>query len=152
MSQYAYGFTSRTVAILPALNRGNSGVLLAEGERAARLGGATVQSYSEGSFSITDWSAYPKGLPRPTGPVRILKGAEYATARQSANEANAAIRAAFPELRGSGLHIHEVKPVKFGGSPTDAANKTLVPWQQHVGPEGVHTQFWTPLLKWATGG
>jgi len=108
-------------------------------------------TFEEGSFSIVDWTGYPAGMPRPTGPVRVLAGEEYAAARALANETNAGIRAA-NGLEGTGLHIHEIQPVKFGGSPTDPANKMLLPAAQHIGPGGVHPQFWTPLLRWVTGG
>jgi hypothetical protein len=46
------------------------------------------------------------------------------------------------------MHIHEIQPVKFGGSPTDPANKMLLPAAEHVGPGGVHAQFWTPLQQY----
>jgi hypothetical protein len=46
----------------------------------------------EGSFSITDWSGYPAGVPKPTGPFRLVEGAEYDTARAAANQANNNIR------------------------------------------------------------
>jgi filamentous hemagglutinin len=90
-------------------------------------------------------------MPRPTGPVNVLTGDAYAAARAAANETNAGIRAA-NGLEGSGLQIHEIQPVKFGGSPTDMANKMLLPEAEHIGPNGVHAQFWTPLLRWVQGG
>ena len=110
-----------------------------------------VPAFGEGAFSIIDWSGYPAGMPRPTGPMRVLVGDEYAAARATANDMNAGIRAA-NGLEESGLHIHEIQPVKFGGSPTDMANKMLLPAAEHTGPGGVHPQFWTPLLQWVTGG
>jgi filamentous hemagglutinin len=90
-------------------------------------------------------------MPRPDGALRVLSGDEYAAARALANETNAGIRAA-NGLEGSGLQIHEIQPVKFGGSPTDMANKMLLPTAEHIGPDGVHPQFWQPLLQWVTGG
>jgi Pretoxin HINT domain len=105
----------------------------------------------EGSFSIVDWTGYPAGMPRPTGPFRVLTGEDYAAARALANETNATIRAE-NGLEESGMHIHEIQPVKFGGSPTDMANKMLLPAADHIGPNGVHPRFWTPLLKSVTGG
>ena len=36
---------------------------------------------------------------------------------------------AFPELKG--LHIHEIHPVKFNGSPTDLGNKMIVTPAEH---------------------
>jgi RHS repeat-associated protein len=124
---------------------------MAEAEAALQKGVETAGKFPEGSFSITDWSGYPEGMARPNGPVRILTGDEYVTARGLADETNAKIRAA-NGLEGSGFHIHELKPVKFGGSPTDVSNKVLLPAAEHVGPQGVHSQFWTPLQRWATGG
>ena len=116
------------------------------------VGGEAAEArFAEGSFSISNWSGYPAGMPRPPGPVRILTGEEYAAARALANQTNAGIRAA-NSLAGSGLQIHEIQPVKFGGSPTDTANKILLPAAEHVGPDGVHAQFWTPLLRWAGDG
>jgi filamentous hemagglutinin len=129
------------------------GILAKEAKSAAgaSITKAVGQTFEEGSFSIIDWTGYPVGMPKPTGPVRVLTGQEYAAARALANETNAAIRAA-NQLEGSGLHIHEVKPIKFGGSPTDLTNKILIPAAEHTGPRGVHQQFWTPLLRWVMGG
>jgi hypothetical protein len=118
---------------------------------ASQAWAAEGATYAEGSFSIIDWSGYPAGVPRPTGPVNVLTGDAYAAARAAANETNAGIRAA-SGLEGSGLQIHEIQPVKFGGSPTDMANKMLLPTAEHIGPEGVHQQFWNPLLRWVQGG
>ena len=111
---------------------------------------AESAAFKEGSFSIIDWSGYPAGMARPTGPMRIIGGAEYDVARKAANAVNAEIIES-AGLQGSGYHIHELQPVKFGGSPTDMANKVFIPWQDHVGPGGVHPEFWTPLLKWTLG-
>lgn len=74
-----------------------------------------------GEFSIIDWTGYPDDLPRPNGPFRLLDGNEYQTARQAANRANSQIRVT--QGLGPDLQIHEIQPVKFGGSPTDPANK-----------------------------
>jgi hypothetical protein len=112
--------------------------------------GAVVEAlpaFEEGAFSIIDWSGYPTGMARPTGPMRIISGSEYKLARETATAANREIIQNFG-LEGSGYHIHELQPVKFGGSPTDVANKVFIPWEEHVGPGGVHPQFWDPLLKW----
>jgi filamentous hemagglutinin len=83
----------------------------------------------DGSFSITNWSGYPAGLPKPTGPFRLLKDFEYAAARRAADRANRAMRRADSRLQG--LHIHEVQPVKFGGSPIDPLNKILLTPAEH---------------------
>ena len=78
------------------------------------LGGA-------GEFSIIDWTGYPSGAPRPSAPFRVLQGVEYGAARSAANTANRGLHRADPSL--AGLQLHEIKPVKFGGSPTDISNK-----------------------------
>lgn len=114
-------------------------------------GAAAAMEFPEGAFSITDWSGYPAGMPRPTGPVVLLTGDAYASARAAANAANAEIRAA-AGLEGSGMQIHEIQPVKFNGSPTDMSNKMLLSVPDHVGPNGVHAQFWGPLQKWVEKG
>lgn len=88
-----------------------------------------------GSFSIIDWSGYPKNIPRPTGPFRLLEGAEYAEARAAATQANRAMHNADPALKG--LDIHEIQPVKFGGSPTDPLNKVPLTRPEH-----------TPVTTW----
>ncbi len=95
----------------------------------------------EGSFSIADWVGYPANLPKPTGPFRLLEGAEYDVARGEANSANAAIHEADPSL--NGLQLHEIQPVKFGGSPTDPLNKIPLTPQQHIPA----TTWWNQLLR-----
>src|SRR5262249_7308597 len=72
-----------------------------------------------GEFSVTDWSGYPEGVPRPSGTVRLIEGEEYLTNRQAANSANAAIRRQEGLVGDSSVQVHERKPVKFSGSPTD---------------------------------
>jgi hypothetical protein len=84
-----------------------------------------------GEFSIIDWSRYPAGLPQPAGLFRLLSGAEYAQARAAANVTNAAIRQELPLWSNAGLEWHEIQPVKFGGSPTDLANKIPLPSSFH---------------------
>jgi hypothetical protein len=95
-----------------------------------------------GEFSIIDWTGYPAGAPRPVGPFRILTGAEYEAARQAANRANAALRRQHRDLL-KGKEIHEVKPVKFGGSPTDVANKIAVPPAAH----DIFTAWWRRVQR-----
>lgn len=100
--------------------------------------------YADGSFSVSDWSGYPSGVPRPPSGAtfRILTGSEYAAARALANSTNQRIRRQtnIPP----GHEIHEIIPVKFGGSPTDMANKVLL-------PRGVHrsqvTPWWNRLRR-----
>jgi hypothetical protein len=92
-----------------------------------------------GSFSIADWSGYPANLPIPAGPFRLLEGAEYDAARAQANAANQAMHQANPAL--NGLQLHEIQPVKFGGSPTDPLNKIPLTPQQHAPA----TTWWNQL-------
>jgi RHS repeat-associated protein len=98
-------------------------------------------SFPEGSFSIADWTGYPSGLTQPQGPFRLLEGAEYDAARQAANQANAALHAADPAL--DGLQIHEIQPVKFGGSPTDLGNKIPLTPAAHA----PYTTWWNQLMR-----
>jgi RHS repeat-associated protein len=95
----------------------------------------------EGSFSVWDWSGYPAGIPRPSGPHRLLTGAEYESARAAANASNRAMHRADPSLQG--LHMHEVQPVKFGGHPTDLANKIILAPAQHR----LVTTWWNRLQR-----
>ncbi len=68
-------------------------------------------------------------------PGRCASSAEMNTnlVREAATAANREIIENFG-LQGSGYHIHELQPVKFGGSPTDLANKVFMLWEDHVGP------------------
>jgi RHS repeat-associated protein len=98
-------------------------------------------AYSTGSFSVFNWAGYPQGGARPTGPFRLLEGAEYLAARRLANKTNAAIHKANPWLKG--LQIHEIQPVKFGGSPTNMSNKVFLEPGQH----SQYTNFWNALMN-----
>lgn len=82
-----------------------------------------------GAFSIYDWSGYPESLPKPKGPFKLLEGEEYAVARKLANKENAKIHRNRPDLYK--IDIHEVHPVKFGGSPTEHSNKIPLIRQDH---------------------
>ncbi len=123
-------------------------------DRSARYGVAvsvfvaaeSAGTLREGSFSIGDWSGYPQGAPQPQGPFRLLEGEEFETARDTANAANKAIHDADPSL--AGQHIHEVQPVKFGGSPTDPANKIPLSPQAHQ----PFTNWWNALMRNIRGG
>ena len=101
-----------------------------------------TQGARTGEFSIIDWAGYPSGLAKPTGPFRLLDDAEYAQARAAANKANAALRAANPASY-AGKQIHEIHPVKFGGSPTDLANKVALAPAEHA----QYTTFWNRLMR-----
>jgi RHS repeat-associated protein len=97
-----------------------------------------------GTFSIFDWGGYPKfeGVHRPEGPFRLLTDEEYSWARKAANRANRELRRNNPSFRGLG-EIHEIHPVKFGGSPTDPANKVLLPKELH----SRYTTWWRMLQR-----
>lgn len=101
-----------------------------------------------GQFSINDWTGYPQGVPRPSGPFNLVRGAAYQAARKAANKANAALRGSsgFRGL-GSMVQVHEIQPVKFGGSPTDIANKIVVSDQQHT----ALNNFWNNMQNYAEG-
>ena len=95
----------------------------------------------EGSFSIFNWDGYPSNGIKPIGPFRLLEGDEYETARKAANAANDAMHKADPSLQG--LDIHEIQPVKFGGSPTDPANKIYLSRSVH----SQYTVFWNRMMR-----
>ena len=105
---------------------------LGKAEDMAKREAASVAQikYKHGTFSLIDWTGYPSGVPKPAGPFRLLTGAEYDAARQAAKEANAALRRSDP-AKYAGKQIHEIHPVKFGGNPTDPANKIALPLSQH---------------------
>lgn len=96
-----------------------------------------------GSFSISDWNGYPASVPRPQGPFRLLEGAEYDAARSAANAANSTLRRQ-QGLIGQSVDIHEIHPVKFGGSATDSANKVVLPRDVH---RQQVTPWWNRLLR-----
>jgi len=108
---------------------------------AAKTGGAAL----DGSFSITElgWQGYPKGIPRPKGPFRLLQGEEYAAARAAANDANKALSNELG-LRGKFVDIHEITPVKFGGSPTNINNKMFLDRTFH---QSQVTPFWNKIMN-----
>jgi hypothetical protein len=91
---------------------------------------------------VFDWNGYPEGMAKPAGPFRLLEGAEYDTARKAANRANAALRRADPGTY-AGKQIHEIHPVKFGGSPTDLTNKIALTPAEHA----KYTSFWNRFLR-----
>jgi len=100
---------------------------LADAAFAVGTGGESTAAKTvvkEGSFSIVDWARYPASVPKPPGSVNLLGGAEYNASRAAANAENRAIHNADSSL--AGQHIHEIQPVKFGGSPTDSANKVVL--------------------------
>lgn len=95
--------------------------------------------HPEGSFSISDWTGYPAGVPVPQGPFRLLEGAEY----NAANKANNTLRQE-QGLVGQPVDVHEINPVKFDGGPTDSANKVILPRDVH---RQQVTPWWNQLQK-----
>ena len=122
------------------------GAATTAGEARATAPSSIPKTYPDGSFSISDWTGYPQGAPRPQGPFRLIEGEEYQAARNAANSANRAIHQADPSL--AGQQIHEIQPVKFGGSPTDPANKIPLSPQAHQ----PFTNWWNALMRSITGG
>ena len=87
-----------------------------------------------GTFKIDDWSAYPDDyvpLPDKNKIWTFLEGEEYEIARKKANGANRNLRKSDNYYSDNRLEIHEVEPVKFGGSPADLTNKTAIQGQAH---------------------
>jgi RHS repeat-associated protein len=82
-------------------------------------------TYSNGEFSILNWEGYPSNVPKPKGPFKIITGEMYEAARITANKANAKLRKDL-NLSNTGVDIHEIIPVKFGGSPTNIQNKVFI--------------------------
>jgi hypothetical protein len=101
---------------------------------------SSTNDSSIGSFSICDWKGYPSGS-KPSGPFKILRDEEYETARKEANAINRAMHQADPSLKG--LEIHEIHPVKFGGSPIDPGNKIPVTRLEHA----KYTTWWNRFLQ-----
>ena len=95
-----------------------------------------------GDFSISDWTDYPEGVPRPAGPFNLLFGDAYDAARSAANAANRGLHLSDPGTYG-GMDIHENQPVKFGGSPTDLENKIPLPRSKH----SLCTNWWNALQR-----
>jgi hypothetical protein len=96
-----------------------------------------------GSFSISNWEGYPniEGGTQPSGPFRLIEGEEYQESLTLKNSFNRALHNANPELEG--LHIHEIQPIKFGGSPTDMANKILLTPEEHY----QYTNYWNAMMR-----
>lgn len=109
--------------------------------RSARSISNSITRYRNGTFSVSDWTGYPGG-PKPSGTFRLLEGAEYQAARKLADKTNRALREANPEFY-KGKQIHEIKPIKFGGSPTDPANKILLTPAEH----SRYTTFWNRMMR-----
>jgi hypothetical protein len=76
-------------------------------------------------FDFPEFPGYLDRVPKPVASPRIIRDNEYKIARNAANNANKAFRV-------QGKQVHEILPVKFGGSPTDPANKILLSQPDHV--------------------
>ena len=99
-----------------------------------------------GAFSVLNWDGYPDGAPKPSGPFRILEGSEYTASRATANATDRAMHNADSSLQGQ--VIHEIQPVKLGGSSTDPANKIVVSASEHY----PLTAWWNGFLNRLTSG
>ncbi len=133
---------SDTPDIREATLPGDEPGLSAAGISAMQEGAEPLQPGEE--FEIDDWTDYPDG-PKPDGPFRLIDGEEYEQARADANAANLKLHQDNPDLQGQ--EIHEIKPVKFGGSPTDIDNKMALTRQQHQ----EYTKWWNRKLRDLTG-
>jgi len=87
-------------------------------------------------------------VPKPAGPLRLIEGAEYTAARTAASKANNAIRSE-NGLKGQAVDIHEIQPVKLGGSPTDLANKMILDRTVH---RQQVTPWWNQFMRSMSGG
>ncbi|HEV7509645.1 MAG TPA: Ig-like domain-containing protein [Thermoanaerobaculia bacterium] len=147
-----FGVDGTVLQYLPNLSRDLAGVPqpVAETDGSPLPSAVTsvtvVTVVKPGSFSITDWTGYPDSIPKPTGPFRLLEGAEYDAARTAANRANSALHKADKSL--GGWQLHEVHPVKFGGDPVGLGNKMPLP----AGAHGEVTNWWNALQRLLEGG
>ncbi|PFE05273.1 hypothetical protein COE15_05615 [Bacillus cereus] len=66
---------------------------------------------------------------------------EYNQARKAANSANRKIHRENPEFKGK--QIHEIHPVRYGGSPTDLANKIPLSPPEHY----QYNNYWNRLMR-----
>ena len=94
-----------------------------------------------GTFKIVDWAGYPDSNP-PQGPFRLRQGEDKQNARGLANKTNRQIHNQAGDVL-DGIQIHEPHPVKFGGSPSDAANKIGLPGPIH----STYTVWWNGLQR-----
>lgn len=107
-------------------------------------GSAAVEALGNGGFRIRNWSGYPSSVPLPSTNTtyRLVSGAEYDAARRLANQANA--RLSRSGVVPKGYEVHEIVPIKFGGSPTDLSNKIFLPASLH---RGQVTPWWNQLQR-----
>ena len=105
-------------------------------------GSARRPEYHEGDFDIQSWEGYPDELPRPSGPFRLIRGQNYASARGLADATNQKLRKLWQVQKG--CDIHEIYPIRFNGSPTDLNNKMVLPKGFH---SRVVTPWWTRIQR-----
>ena len=104
-----------------------------------------LASIQEGDFSVINWDGYPDGpAPRSSGPFNLISKEEYDIARRLANSTNQRLQRNNPQWKG--LHIHEIHPVRFGGSPTAESNKIALPPTEHY----VYNKFWDKVRRSVT--
>jgi hypothetical protein len=132
----SYVMITAAVTVLPV----GEGTLA---ELEVEAAGAFNAGRARSTFSIADWSGYPAGVPRPNGPFWLREGADYEAARGDANLANRALRKLMGVV-GDPVEVHEIQPVKFGGNPTDPANKVVLPRDLH---RQQVTPWWNQLLR-----
>ena len=101
-----------------------------------------VENVGDNKYRVTDWSGYPANQPKPTDDLTVLLDDLYDASRKGANSANRKLHNRFKEWL-SGLDIHEILPVKFGGSPTDLNNKIALTRAEHA----EFTKFWNKILR-----
>jgi hypothetical protein len=106
--------------------------------------GFSVWGHNACNSAKPEWSTYPSGVPRPPqGALKLAGVTAYATARKAANAINGWIR----KILGSavdGKEIHEILPVRFGGSPTEIANKIALSAAKHN-----EVTAWRNKLMWS---
>lgn len=96
------------------------------------------------NMNAIDWSDYPSHIvPKPKGSLQFLDGAEYNEALRLKNLENSKLRKGDP-IAYKGFDIHEIQPVKFGGSPIDITNKLKVPTPLH---QKYVTPWWNRLQR-----
>jgi len=71
-----------------------------------------------------------------------LQGDEYKQARKLGNSINSELHREFPELL-RGFQIHEINPIKFGGSPFNLSNKMILTRSEHT----LYNTFWFRLQR-----
>lgn len=112
------------------------------------LKGSVFTVLSSGMFTPL-YIDYPTGRPRPTGPVELVPKNVYDANKLLKEEANAALRAQYGDFFSTTwADIHEPHPIRFGGHPTDIANKEIISPPEHWEV----TKWWNALQRWIEGG